>query len=72
MKKSMHLNESIPERITHVKENRTTGEKNNKSFVDTMIMLDLFISLCNEESLRSLKRLKIFNNYLHKLDFDYL
>jgi hypothetical protein len=29
MVKSMHINESIPVTITHVKENRKTGEKRN-------------------------------------------
>jgi hypothetical protein len=33
MKKSMHINESIPVTITHVKENRKKGEK--RSFVWT-------------------------------------
>jgi hypothetical protein len=31
-----------------IKENRITKDK--KFFVDTMIMLDIFIGLCNEES----------------------
>jgi hypothetical protein len=30
MKKSMHINESIPITITHVKENRKTVEKREK------------------------------------------
>jgi len=30
MKKSMHINESIPVTITHVKENRKTAEKRGK------------------------------------------
>ena len=53
MKKSMHI-ESIPVTITHVKENRKTAKKGKKELcVDTMIMLDIFISLYNEESFRS-------------------
>jgi hypothetical protein len=38
----MHINESIPVTITHVKENRKTVEKKEKKkfCVDTMIMLD--------------------------------
>ena len=42
MKKSMHINESIPVTITHVKENRNTVEKKEKKkfCVNTMIMLD--------------------------------
>jgi hypothetical protein len=36
MKKSMHINESIPVTITHVKENRKTVKKGGKgSFVWT-------------------------------------
>ena len=36
MKKSMHINESIPVTITHVKENRKTVQKGGKgSFVWT-------------------------------------
>ena len=58
MKKGMHINGSIPVTITHVKENRK-GEK--RSFVvDTMIMLDIFISLYNEESFRSSNKLVSF------------
>ena len=61
MKKGMHINGSIPVTITHVKENRK-GEK--RSFVvDTMIMLDIFISLYNEESFRSSNKLvSLFKN----------
>jgi hypothetical protein len=61
MKKGMHINGSIPVTITHVKENRK-GEK--RSFVvDTMIMLDIFISLYNEESFRSSNNLvSLFKN----------
>ena len=51
MKKSMRINESIPVTITHVKENRKIAKNGGKELcVDTMIMLDIFISLCNEES----------------------
>ena len=58
MKKSMNINESIPVTITHVKENRKTVEKGkNKLCVDTMNMMDIFIRLYNEESLRSSKLL---------------
>jgi len=57
---SMHINVSIPETNTHVKENRKTEEE--KTFlVDTMIMLDAVISLCNEESFGS------SNKHLHKV-----
>ena len=56
MKQGMHINVSIPVTITHVKENRKTVKQN----VDTMIMLDIFISLCNEESLRSSNKLVNF------------
>ena len=61
MTKGMHINGSIPVTITHVKENRK-GEK--RSFVvDTMIMLDIFISLYNEESFRSSNNLvSLFKN----------
>jgi hypothetical protein len=52
MKKSMNINESIPVTITHVNENRKTVKKGN-----TMNMMDIFISLYNEESLRSSKLL---------------
>jgi cellulose synthase/poly-beta-1,6-N-acetylglucosamine synthase-like glycosyltransferase len=48
----MHINESIPVTITHVKENRKKRRK-KKFCVDTMIILDIFISLYNEESFRS-------------------
>jgi hypothetical protein len=54
MKKSMNINESIPLTITHVKENRKTGEK-RKFFVDTVIMLDIFISLYNETVVKELR-----------------
>jgi len=41
-----------------------------------MIMLDIFISLYNEESFRSSNKLvnfcKKLNSYLHKLDFGYI
>jgi hypothetical protein len=61
MKKSMRINESIPVTITHVKENRKTAKKGGKELsVDTMIMLDIFISLYNEESFRSSNKLVNF------------
>ena len=61
MKKSMHINESIPVTITHVKENRKIAKKGGKELcVDTMIMLDIFISLYNEESLRTSNKLVNF------------
>jgi hypothetical protein len=62
MKKSRHINESIPVTITHVKENRKQKNKGvgKKFFVDTIIMLDIFISLCNEESFRSSNKLVNF------------
>ena len=47
MKKSMHINESIPVTIIHVKENRKTEKKRKKKqgekkfCVDTMIMLGI-------------------------------
>ena len=49
----MHINESIPVTITHVKENRKAAEKKGRKelCVDTMIMLAIFMSLYNEESL---------------------
>ena len=53
MEQIMHINVSIPVTITHVKENRKTEEKSWVFFVDTMIMLAIFISLYNEESFRS-------------------
>jgi hypothetical protein len=65
MKKSMHINGSIPVTITHVKENRKTVKKKGKKkfCVDTMFMLDIFISLYNEESFRSSNKLvNVFNN----------
>jgi hypothetical protein len=45
MKKSRHINESIPVTITHVKENRKQKNKGvgKKFFVDTIIMLDIFL-----------------------------
>jgi hypothetical protein len=50
----LHINESIPVTIAHVKENRKTAKKGGKELcVDTMIMLDIFISLYNEEWFRS-------------------
>jgi translation initiation factor 2B subunit (eIF-2B alpha/beta/delta family) len=58
MKESMHNNESIPVTITHVKENRKKGKK--EVCVDTMIMLDIFITLYNEESFRSSNKLASF------------
>jgi hypothetical protein len=62
MKKSMHINESITVTITHVKENRKTVKK-KKFCVDTMIMLDIFISLYDEKSFRSSNKLvKFFKN----------
>jgi cellulose synthase/poly-beta-1,6-N-acetylglucosamine synthase-like glycosyltransferase len=62
MKKSKHINESIPVTITNVKENRKTAKKKggNELCVETMIMLDIFISLYNEESLRSSNKLVSF------------
>ena len=64
MEQSMHINGSIPVTITHVKENRKTVEKRGTKFcVDTMIMLDIFISLYDEESFRSSnKRVNFFKN----------
>jgi hypothetical protein len=59
IKKSTHINESIPVTITHVKENRKTVEI-RKFFVDTMIMLNIFISLYNEESFRFSNKLENF------------
>ena len=62
MKKSMHINESITVTITHEKENRKTVKK-KKFCVDTMIMLDIFISLYDEKSFRSSNKLvKFFKN----------
>jgi hypothetical protein len=43
MEQIMHINVSIPVTITHVKENRKTEEKSWVFFVDTMIMLAIFI-----------------------------
>ena len=62
MKMSMHINENIPVTITHVKENRKNIDKRGKRefCVDTTIMLDILISLCNEESLRSSNKLANF------------
>ena len=62
MKKTRHINESIPVTITHVKENRKTVEKKagKELCVETMIMLDIFISLYNEESFRSYIKLVNF------------
>jgi hypothetical protein len=62
MKKSMHINESIPVTITHVKENRKNSVKRGERelCVDTMMMLDICITLCNEESLRSSNKLANF------------
>ena len=62
MKKSRHINESIPVTITHVKENRKTAKKKGKKelCVNTMIMLDKFISLYNDESFRSSNKLVNF------------
>jgi hypothetical protein len=64
MKQSMHNNESIPVTITRVKENRKTVKKREKEVcVDTMIKLDIFISLYNGESLRSSNKLvSVFKN----------
>ena len=63
MKKSIHSNESIPVTITHVKENRKTVKKRRKQklCVDTMIKLDILISLYNEETLRSSNKLVSFS-----------
>jgi hypothetical protein len=61
MKKGMHINGSIPVTITHVKENRK--EEKRSFVVNTMIMLDIFISLYNEESFRSSNKLvSLFKN----------
>ena len=62
MKMSIHINENITVTITHVKENRKNIDKRGKRefCVDTMIMLDILISLCNEESLRSSNKLENF------------
>ena len=62
MKKSMHINEGIPVTITHVKENRKTVNKNGKMKfgADTMIMLGILITLCNEESSRSSNKIVNF------------
>ena len=60
MNKSMHINDSIPVAITHVKRNRKTVKKKRKKkkfCVDTMIMLDIFITLYNEEYFRSSNKL---------------
>ena len=44
MKKSMHINESIPVTITHVKANRKSAKKGEQELcVDAMLMLDIFI-----------------------------
>ena len=56
----MHINVSIPETNTHVKENRKTEEE-KRFLVDTMIILDAVISLRNEESFGS------SNKHLHKV-----
>ena len=60
----MDINGSITVTITHVKENRKNSEKKKgggeKFCVDTMIMLDIFISLYNEESFRSSNKLVSF------------
>ena len=63
MKKSIHINESIPVTITHVKENRKTVKKGGKQkfCVETMIKLDILISLYNEETLRSSNKLVSFS-----------
>ena len=50
MKLSMHINVCIPVTIKHVK----------NVFVDTMIMLAIFISLYNKESFRSSNKLEKF------------
>ena len=75
IEQSMHINVSIPVTITHVKTTEKWKEK-SCAFVDTMIMLAIFISSYNEESLRSSNKLvnffKTLNSYLHKLDVDYL
>ena len=61
MKTSMHIHDSIPVTITHVKENRKQRKKGGKGLgVDTMIMLGIIISLYNEESLRSTNKLVNF------------
>ena len=75
MKKSMRINESIPVTITHVKENRKTAKKGGKELsVDTMIMLDIFISLYNEESFRSSNKLVnlINSTIINKITTSYL
>jgi hypothetical protein len=62
MKKSMHINESIPVTITHVKVNRKSAKKGG-----TRVMCGrhahvgyIYISLYNEESLRSSNKLVNF------------
>ena len=59
----MHINVCIPVTITHVKENRKIEKIKVGFYVDTMIMLAIFISLYNEESLRSSNKfVHFFNN----------
>ena len=59
MEQSMHINVCIPVTITHVK--RTEKQWGKRKFcVDTMIMLDIFISLYNEELFRSSNKLVNF------------
>jgi cellulose synthase/poly-beta-1,6-N-acetylglucosamine synthase-like glycosyltransferase len=62
MNKSIHINDSIPVTITHVQENRKSVKKKRKKkfCVDTMIMLDIFVTLYNEESFRSSNKLVNF------------
>jgi len=50
----------IPVTITHVKESRKIERKKVVFFVDTMIMLAIFISLYNDESFRSSNKLVNF------------
>jgi cellulose synthase/poly-beta-1,6-N-acetylglucosamine synthase-like glycosyltransferase len=76
MKKSMYINGSIPVTITHVKEIRKSEEKKGgkELCVDTMIMLDIFISLYNEESFRSSNKLVnlINSTIINKITTSYL
>jgi hypothetical protein len=59
---------SKPVTITHVKENRKTAKKKGEKelCVNTMIMLDKFISLYNDESFRSSN--KLVNFFVRNLD----
>jgi cellulose synthase/poly-beta-1,6-N-acetylglucosamine synthase-like glycosyltransferase len=63
MKKSMYINESIYTSNNYTCKGQQKNRRKKDFFVDTMIMLYIFISLYNEESFKSSNKLvNVFKN----------